>query len=100
MSGIKLPDDCGALLKDIKDRVRAAQYEALRAVNKELIGLYWDIGRIICERQAGGSGWGKSVVANLAGDLQQEFKDSPLRTSGGCGNFTRHMLEAKNSHHW
>jgi len=36
---------------------QAAKYAALRAVNKELAGLYWDIGRIIVERQAS-EGWG------------------------------------------
>ena len=35
-----------SLLGEIKDRIRSAQYDALRAVNKELIALYWDIGRI------------------------------------------------------
>jgi predicted nuclease of restriction endonuclease-like (RecB) superfamily len=64
--------DYGRLLADIKERVRVAQYEALRAVNKELVGLYWDIGRIIVERQAGQT-WGKAVVQKLAGDLQAEF---------------------------
>lgn len=65
--------DYQRLLWDIKERIRSAQYEALRAVNKELIALYWDIGRIIVERQAGQS-WGHSIVENLAKDLQ---KDSP-----------------------
>ena len=61
------------LLKDIKQRISDAQYAALRAVNKELIGLYWDIGRLIVgERQASES-WGKSVVERLAQDLQAEF---------------------------
>ncbi|MBI3934123.1 MAG: DUF1016 domain-containing protein [Acidobacteria bacterium] len=60
------------LLGDIKQRIRAAQYEALRAVNKELIALYWDIGRMIAQRQEGES-WGKSVVESLAKDLQTEF---------------------------
>jgi hypothetical protein len=55
-----------------KGRIRAAQYEALKAVNKELIALYWDIGRMIVERQQETS-WGKSVVENLAKDLQTEF---------------------------
>ena len=63
----------GRLLADIKERVRAAQYEALRAVNKELVALYWDIGRIIVERQSSEGSWGKSVVQNLAADLQTEF---------------------------
>ncbi|MHB8160256.1 MAG: PDDEXK nuclease domain-containing protein [Thermoleophilia bacterium] len=62
----------GNLLGEIKDRIRSAQYEALRAVNKELIGLYWDIGRMIVERQKGET-WGKAVVERLAYDLQSEF---------------------------
>lgn len=67
-----MPGNYGSLLAEIKARVRSAQYAALRAVNKELIGLYWDIGRIIVERQKGAT-WGKSVVRRLAADLQKEF---------------------------
>jgi predicted nuclease of restriction endonuclease-like (RecB) superfamily len=67
-----IPKDYAALLAEVKERVRAAQYEALRAVNKELVGLYWDIGRMIAERQKSET-WGKSVVVTLAGDLQREF---------------------------
>jgi len=68
----QLPGDYAALLAEVKERVRSAQYAALKAVNKELIGLYWDIGRMIVERQAGET-WGKSVVKHLAIDLQNEF---------------------------
>lgn len=67
-----LSGDYHRLLSEIKERVRAGQYEALKAVNKELIALYWDIGRMIVARQRGES-WGKSVVQRLAGDLQSEF---------------------------
>src|SRR6201993_4649900 len=67
-----VPDSYGALLREIKERIRAAQYAALRAVNRELINLYWDIGRLIVERQAGQT-WGRSIVHNLATDLQVEF---------------------------
>jgi len=67
-----IPTDYPALLGDIKQRIRAAQYEALKAVNKELIALYWDIGRMIVERQRA-EAWGKSVVENLAADLRAEF---------------------------
>jgi len=67
-----IPADYAALLAEVKERVRSAQYAALKAVNKELVALYWDIGRLIEERQRGGT-WGKSIVATLAGDLQQEF---------------------------
>jgi len=66
------PQDYPRLLSEIKERIRCAQYQALKAVNKELIGLYWDIGRMIAERQEK-SGWGRSVVENLSSDLRQEF---------------------------
>ncbi len=61
-----------ALLGEVKERIRSAQYEALKAVNKELVGLYWDIGRMIVERQDV-EGWGKAVVEQLAADLRTEF---------------------------
>jgi predicted nuclease of restriction endonuclease-like (RecB) superfamily len=67
-----LPDSYPALLGEIKTRIQKAQYDALKAVNKELIALYWDIGRMIAERQKD-SGWGKSVVEKLANDLRNEF---------------------------
>jgi predicted nuclease of restriction endonuclease-like (RecB) superfamily len=62
----------GNLLGEIKQRIRSAQYEALKAVNKELIALYWDIGHLIVTRQQGQT-WGKSIVQQLAKDLQTEF---------------------------
>lgn len=74
MSGEIEPEisDYKALLAEIKERVHIAQYHALKAVNKELIGLYWDIGCLIVQKQAGGT-WGRSIVQKLADDLQSEF---------------------------
>ncbi|MCD6456516.1 MAG: DUF1016 family protein [Methanophagales archaeon] len=66
------PDNYQSFFKDVKERILSAQYEALKAVNKELIALYWDIGKMIVERQDR-EGWGKSVVERLAKDLQKEF---------------------------
>ncbi len=57
---------------EIKERIRKAQYDALKAVNKELINLYWDIGKSIVAKQDA-LGWGKAVVETLAKDLQKEF---------------------------
>lgn len=57
---------------EVKERIHQAQYDALRSVNKELIQLYWDVGRKIVERQSALS-WGKSVVETLSLDLQKEF---------------------------
>jgi predicted nuclease of restriction endonuclease-like (RecB) superfamily len=67
-----LNKDYKDLLQEIKQRVYKAQYQALKAVNNELIGLYWDIGKLIVGRQKQ-HGWGKSVVESLAKDLQLEF---------------------------
>lgn len=67
-----LPAGYPALLDELKRRIRAVQLKAAVSVNRELIGLYWDIGRTIVERQRS-EGWGKSVVDHLAGDLQREF---------------------------
>jgi len=61
-----------SLLTEVKERIRSAQYNALKTVNKELVSLYWDIGKSIVERQKI-EGWGKSVVQQLAADLQAEF---------------------------
>jgi predicted nuclease of restriction endonuclease-like (RecB) superfamily len=66
------PVDYAQLLAEVKERVRSAQYAALKAVNTELVGLYWDLGRMIVERQEQ-AGWGKSVVERLSQDLRREF---------------------------
>ncbi len=67
-----VPAEYVVLLSEVKERVRSAQYAALRSVNRELIALYWDIGRMIVGRQVDDS-WGKAVVERLAADLQAEF---------------------------
>ncbi len=67
-----IPKEYPVLLNDIKQRIRSAQYDALKAVNTEMISLYWDIGQMILERQKE-EAWGKSVVEHLARDLQAEF---------------------------
>jgi predicted nuclease of restriction endonuclease-like (RecB) superfamily len=69
---IEVTEDYRSLLVAVKHRIRAAQYEALKAVNRELMALYWDIGELIVTRQEI-AGWGKSVVEQLAKDLQVEF---------------------------
>ncbi|HOY68040.1 MAG TPA: PDDEXK nuclease domain-containing protein [Candidatus Ozemobacteraceae bacterium] len=68
----KRPGSYASAFAEIREHVRAAQHAALRSVNKHLVGLYWNIGRIIVERQDA-EGWGKAVVETLAGDLQREF---------------------------
>jgi predicted nuclease of restriction endonuclease-like (RecB) superfamily len=72
MTNSPIPEDYKNLLTEVKQRIRSAQYEALKAVNHQLIALYWDIGKLIVSRQEGAT-WGKSVVEQLAKDLQAEF---------------------------
>mgnify|MGYP001585172409 FL=1 len=62
------------LLQEIKVKIKSAQIKAAISVNKELISLYWDVGRIIAEKQALGK-WGDSIVDMLASDLKREFPD-------------------------
>lgn len=59
-------------LAQLKRQIRSRQYQALRAVNRELVALYWELGEAIHHKQ-NELGWGKSVVENLARDLQAEF---------------------------
>lgn len=72
-------DSYRALPGEIKERVRSAQYAALRAVNLKLLSLYWDIGRLIGERQQGQT-WGRAVVQNLGKDLRAEFPGVGMST--------------------
>jgi hypothetical protein len=78
-----LPNSYPALLEDIKSRIRAAQIKASLSVNRELIELYWSIGRDIVKRQQA-EGWGASTVERLASDLQAAFP--------GVGGFSRQNI--------
>ncbi len=60
------------LLTDLKSKIRQAQYKAYRAVNTELISLYWDIGESIVAKQEE-LGWGQKIIQKLSEDLQKEF---------------------------
>jgi predicted nuclease of restriction endonuclease-like (RecB) superfamily len=57
---------------ELKARIQSARISAARAVNRDLILLYWDIGRAIVEKQEQ-MGWGDSVVEMLGRDLQEAF---------------------------
>lgn len=59
-------------LNDLKVKIRQAQYKAYRAVNKELISLYWDIGKSIVDKQEE-LGWGQKIIQQLSDDLQKAF---------------------------
>jgi len=62
----------GELLEQVKAQLHTARVQAARAVNTELVGLYWRIGRLILARQ-GTQGWASRVIDRLAADLRAEF---------------------------
>ncbi len=61
-------------LLDLKSRIHTAQQRATLAVNRELVLLYWQIGRDILARQAS-QGWGSKVIERLAHDLRTAFPE-------------------------
>lgn len=61
-------------LADLKNRIHTAQQRATLAVNRELVLLYWQLGRDILARQAE-QGWGAKVIERLAEDLRLAFPE-------------------------
>lgn len=66
--------DYNGFIVDIKNKIRNSQYEAMKAVNQALIGLYWGIGEEIYNQQQE-KGWGKSIVELLSEEIQKDFPD-------------------------
>lgn len=61
-------------LAELKICIHSAQQRAALAVNRELVLLYWQIGRDILQRQSR-EGWGAKVIERLAHDLRTAFPD-------------------------
>lgn len=76
---------------EIKEKIRTAQLSALRAVNKELIELYWSIGESIVKKQQE-QGWGKSVVELLAKELQFDLPGTQGFSSRNLWNMRNFYL--------
>jgi predicted nuclease of restriction endonuclease-like (RecB) superfamily len=72
MSKAAVPNEYSSVLEELKAKIKAAQTQAMVAVNRELIELYRDIGKTIFERQQTAE-WGSSVVEQLTSDLQKSF---------------------------
>ena len=74
-------------LEDIKERVVSARIASARTINRSLLELYWDIGKMIVEKQKE-EGWGKSVIERLSQDLQKEYP-------GKAGFSSRNLWDMK-----
>lgn len=64
----------GGLLAGVKTRIRQAQTRAALSANAEMIAMYWDIGRMLHQRQQE-KGWGAGVIPRLAADLKNELPE-------------------------
>ena len=77
-------------LGELKSRIQSARISAARSVNRELILLYWDIGRGIVEKQEE-LGWGESVIEQLSGDLRRAFPETKGFSSRNLRNM-KHLF--------
>jgi len=68
------PFDYAGLLAELKAQIGAVRTRATLAVNRELVLLYWSIGKQILAQQSR-AGWGAKVVQQLATDLRAEFPE-------------------------
>jgi hypothetical protein len=75
--------DYRGLIERLKRRVRESQARAAQTVNRELVMLYWSIGRDILDQQQA-SGWGDDVVGRISEDLTADM--------GGARGFSRRNL--------
>jgi predicted nuclease of restriction endonuclease-like (RecB) superfamily len=63
-----------SFLKEVKSRIQKAQVKANFAANRELIILYWNVGRMVCTVQ-NSAGWGKRVIPRLSQDIKNEIPE-------------------------
>lgn len=59
---------------ELKDKIQTTQIKAAIAVNRELLNLYWELGREICEKQEKAN-WGDTLIEQLAKDLSAAFPE-------------------------
>lgn len=69
-----LPSNYALLLASLRQRIHSAQTQAALSVNRQLVLLYWQIGREILTQQAE-QGWGAKVIDRLAQDLRDTFPE-------------------------
>lgn len=67
-----IPKGYAATLSGVKKEIHLAQIKAHTAANKELLKLYWSIGKVIYEKEKE-EAWASKIIDTFAQDLQHEF---------------------------
>ena len=70
----ELPRDYGDILREIKGRIREERLRVVMTANSAMVLLYWDIGRLILNRQER-AGWGARIIDRLSADLREAYPD-------------------------
>lgn len=77
------------IVENIKDRIRSAQHRAILNANKEMLTLYWNIGKVINENSI----WGSKFLKNLSSDIRNEFPSAKGFSVSNLKNMARFYRE-------
>lgn len=61
--------------EEAKGAIYAARFNCARGANRTNIELYWNLGKLIVDRQEQ-YGWGAAIIVRLSNDLKKEFPDT------------------------
>ena len=81
-----------SFLTDIKLKIREAQIKATLSVNAQMIQMYWDIGKMISEKQKK-EGWGTGIISKLSVDLKNEMPEIKGFSERNIGKMLRFAKE-------
>lgn len=74
-ASIQVDSEYKSILKNLKLKIRSTQLKAAVSVNRELIGLYWHIGKQISDKKVNAK-WGSKFIETISKDLQQTFPET------------------------
>jgi len=70
----EMPAEYAAVLSELKKRIQSERLRVTLAANSTMVLLYWDIGKVILDRQDR-QGWGAKVIDRISYDLKTAFPD-------------------------
>lgn len=98
-SGRSAPGGYGEILTELTQAIAESRHRALATVNRELVCLYWYIGRTIVQQQETAN-WGDAVVEKLATDLRTSFPDMKGLSRDNVFRMRRFFLADRETDVW